>query len=62
MCGDNGIMFNEEMFQFCQLEVEFTRFHATAGGTKSSDETNFRDLVKPSVKTWKLTESLKRSH
>ena len=55
-------MFNEEMFQFCQLEVEFTRFHATADGMKSSDETNFRDLVKPSVKTWKLTESLKRSH
>ena len=88
LCGDNGITFNEEKFQFCQLEVEFAGFRVTSGRIKpgrkilrdienfpeprtlstarswfslieqmawsyliSDTLTNFRDLVKPMVKT-----------
>ena len=34
--GDNGITFNEEKFQFCQLEVEFAGFRVTSDRVKPS--------------------------
>ena len=37
LCGDNGITFNEEKFQFCQMEVEFAGFRVTADGMKPSE-------------------------
>ena len=89
LCRDNGITFNEEKFQFCQLKVEFTSFRVTMDGVEPREEilkdianfpkpttlkearrwfglieqvawsyligdtmVNFRDLVKPIVKTW----------
>ena len=30
LCGDNGITFNEEKFQFCKMEVDFAGFKVTA--------------------------------
>ena len=89
LCGDNGITFNEEKFQFCQMEVDFAGFKIMANGIKPSDQilkdiaefpepttlskarswfglieqvawsysigdimANFKDLVKPTNKTW----------
>merc|ERR1712082_353633 len=37
LCGDNGITFNEEKFQFCQMEVEFAGFRVTRDGIKPSE-------------------------
>ena len=37
LCGDNGITFNKEKFQFCQLEVEFAGFRVTADAMKPSE-------------------------
>ena len=50
LCIDNGITFNEDKFQFCQLEIEFAGFKVTADGVKPSDEIlkdvpEFPDLV-----------------
>ena len=36
LCGDNGITFNKEKFQFCQMEVEFAGL-----GTVSSPATRY---------------------
>ena len=95
LCGDNGITFNKDKFQFCQMEVEFAGFRVTADGVKPSNKilhdienfpepttlkearrwfglieqvafahsigdtmTNFRDLVKPTCKTWSWTPTL----
>ena len=38
LCGDNGITFNEEKFQFCQMEVKFAGFRVMAEGVKSSEQ------------------------
>ena len=38
LCGDNGITFNEEKFQFCRMEVDFAGFKVTADGIKPSDQ------------------------
>ena len=95
LCGDNGITFNLEKFQFCERDVEFAGFRVTETGVKPSKEIldnianypapttltdarswfglieqvawaysisdtmiNFRDLTKPSVKSWRWTEAL----
>merc|ERR1712082_351871 len=95
LCGDNGITFNSERFQVCEMEVEFAGFRVTADGVKPSRQIledisnfpepttlkearrwfglieqvsyafsigdtmkNFRDLVKPTVKTWSWTPTL----
>ena len=44
LCGDNGMTFNEEKFQFCQLEVEFAGFKVTADGVKPSDD-SLKDIA-----------------
>ena len=44
LCGDNGITFNEEKFQFCQMKVEFTGFRVTADRVKLSEEI-LRDIA-----------------
>ena len=36
LCGDNGITFNVDKFQFCQKEVEFAGFRVTEDGVKPS--------------------------
>ena len=38
LCIDNGITFNKDKFQFCQLEVKFVGFKVTANRVKPSDE------------------------
>ena len=95
LCGDHGITFNVEKFQFCERDVEFAGFQVTESGIKPSKEilrniseypapttltdarswfglieqvawaysisdtmTNFRDLTKPTVKTWQWTDAL----
>merc|ERR1712082_3524 len=94
--GDNGITFNKEKFQFCQLEVEFAGFRVMEDGIKPSESLlkdirdfpepltlkearrwfglieqvawsysigdtmdNFRDLTKPTCKTWAWTPTLR---
>ena len=44
LCGDNSITFNEEKFQFCQMEVEFAGFRVTVDGVKPSEEI-LRDIA-----------------
>ena len=38
LCGDNGITFNEDKFQFCLKEVEFSGFRVTADGIKPGEQ------------------------
>ena len=38
LCEDNGITFNKEKFQFCEMEVEFTYFRVTKDGVKPSHQ------------------------
>ena len=95
LCGDNGITFNEDKFQFCLQEVKFAGFRVTAEGIKPSEQilkdiaepepttlkearrwfglieqvawshsigdamNNFRDLVKPTNKTWEWNVTLR---
>ena len=51
LCGDNGITFNVDKFQFCQREVEFAGFRVTEDGVKPSRQIldNIANFPEPST-------------
>ena len=55
---DNGITFNKDKFQFCQMEVKFAGFRVTKDGVKPShqildDITNFSEpMTLKEAKLW----------